>query len=161
MITTDTHVYFYSGREIYSNFHRTERQFIDPITGIEFSSSEQYFMWCKARFFGDAVSAVNIIHTGEPAHVKSLGRGVKGYDEAAWECVRPGFMTYGNYLKFSQNQAWGDELKATGARILVEASPVDRIWGIGRTVEEAAAGAPWDGRNLLGEALMTVRGLLP
>ena len=160
MITTDTHVYFYSGREVYSNWHRTKGQFIDHSTGLSFDTSEQHFMWQKARFFSDELIAAKIAGTVDAAAVKQLGRQVLLYNDKAWECVRLGCMAYSCYLKFAQNAEWGVQLKDTGSRILVEASPVDRIWGIGRTVEEAAAGAPWDGRNLLGEALMTVRGLL-
>lgn len=160
-ITTDTHVYFYSGGTIYSNWHTTSCQFTDPLTGFVYHSTEMAFMHMKALFFRDDRVAETILRDdGEPARVKLLGRQIRGYDDASWECVRLGFMTYVNLLKFRQNPAWRDELKATDNRILVEASPVDRIWGIGRSVEEAAAGARWDGRNLLGEALMTVRGLL-
>lgn len=161
MITTDTHVYFYSGSTIYSNWHRTHRQFVDPVNdNLFFNSTEQAFMWWKAVFFQDHDIAARIEKDYDPASCKRLGRNIKGYDDRAWECVRLGYMTYVNYLKYSQNPAWAEQLKATGNRVLVEASPVDRIWGIGLSVEDAAAGQAWRGRNLLGEALMTVRGLL-
>ena len=41
----------------------------------------------------------------------------------------------------------------------MEASPVDRIWGIGLAAEDARASQPeqWRGLNLLGYALMEVR----
>lgn len=160
MITTDTHVYFYSGREIYSNWHRTKGQFTDSATGLVFDSSEQHFMWQKARFFNDEKNAAKIAKTVDAATVKFIGRHIERYDDKAWECVRLGCMNYSGYLKYSQNPDFGATLKATGSRILVEASPVDRIWGIGRSVEEAAAGVTWDGRNLLGISLMAVRDLL-
>lgn len=160
MITTLTHVFFYSGREIYSNWHTTPAQFVDPITGLTFDNTEQAFMWYKATFFSDVLIAAEAAATTDPRAVKELGRKVRGYNDKAWECVRLGYMTYVNYLKYSQNKDMGDVLKATGSRILVEASPYDGIWGIKRTVEEAAAGATWQGRNLLGVALETVRALL-
>lgn len=161
MITTDTHVYFYSGGTIYSNWHETVRQFTDPLNGnLAFNSTEQAFMWWKAAFFQDHKIATILETETDPKTVKRLGREIKGYDDKAWECVRLGYMIYVNLLKYQQNERWGAELTLTGDRILVEASPYDRIWGIGRSVEEAAAGAVWNGRNLLGEALMTVRGLL-
>lgn len=161
MITTDTHVYFYSGSTIYSNFHTKPRQFKDPLNGdLTFSCTEVAFMWWKAVFFQDHKIATLLESETEPRTAKSLGRQIKGYSDQKWECVRLGFMTYVNLLKFEQNPEYLAELKSTGGRILVEASPTDRIWGIGRSVEEAAGGAEWRGRNLLGEALMTVRGLL-
>lgn len=160
MITTDTHVYFYSGREIYSNWHSTPKQLTDPITRLAFDNTEQAFMWYKATFFADPDTAARIAACTDAATVKRFGRLIPGYDDKAWETVRLGFMTYVNLLKYQQNPVMGDVLRATGKRILVEASPYDGIWGIKRSVEEAAAGATWQGRNLLGETLMTVRGLL-
>jgi hypothetical protein len=73
-------------------------------------------------------------------------------------------------LKFSQNPEWAAQLKATGNRVLVEASPVDLVWGAGLNEEDClkheqnssfvGASLVWPGRNLLGQALMTVRDLL-
>ena len=160
MITTDTHVYFYSGGSIYSNWHATPKQFHDPLADLPFDHTEGAFMYYKAVFFHDLSVAAKAATEKDPRNVKALGRQVRRYNDKAWECVRLGYMTYVNLLKYQQNPEWGAELKATGNRILVEASPYDRIWGIGRSVDEAAAGAEWLGRNLLGEALMTVRGLL-
>lgn len=165
MITTESHVYFYSGKEIYSNWHRTQNQFRDPITGLIFQTSEAHFMWSKADFFKDLSvrDTINSHISGsmdDPAQVKNMGRRIQGYNDKAWEAVRTGFMVYACYLKFSQNPEWAKQLKDTGDRILVEASPVDRIWGIGITVEQAAAGQPWDGRNLLGKTLTKVRKML-
>ena len=63
----------------------------------------------------------------------------------------------GNFLKFSQNAKLRKILMQTGDLTLVEAAPSDRIWGIGRSVNDAAAGASWQGQNLLGKALMAAR----
>lgn len=172
-ITTPDHVFFYTN--YLSNWWSTrdiKPQFIDPISGIAFNNSEESFIWQKARFFGDAETCVKIADhaqaRGHPRDVKALGRLVKGYNDKAWDCVREGAMAYSCWLKFSQNPDLAAELKATGDRILVEASPVDRVWGCGLDVEAAAAFAPpgardevvWPGRNLLGKALMMVRTLL-
>lgn len=174
-ITTDTHVFFYSGGSIYSNWHTTPRQFVDPLNGnLAFDSSEVAFIWQKAVFFQDHRIATLLEQKGmTAATAKQLGRQIKGYDDAAWECVRLGFMTYVNLLKYRQNPEWGAELKETKGRILIEASPTDKIWGVGLDIEAAVEYAKqrewdgvnprhieWPGRNLLGEALMTVRGLL-
>lgn len=170
VITTDTHLFFYSGAEHWSNWHRTTDQFEDPNTGFMFDTSEGHFMWQKARFFNDEKIADRIARTRDAATVKSLGRQIKGYDDKRWECVRLGCMTYSCYLKYSQNKPWGEELKATGDRTLVEMSPTDRIWGSGigmEDVNDVLTGRGighrslyWPGRNLLGKALMTVRDLI-
>lgn len=159
-VLNDTHVYFYSGRQCFSNWHRTPNQIKDPLTQQVYESSEQFFMALKARFFGDHETAGLIVAQPDCRKVKELGRQIRGYNEAAWDCVREGMMAWACLCKFTQNEAFKTELLATEKRILVEASPVDRVWGIGRSVEDAVAGAAWDGRNLLGEALMTVRSML-
>lgn len=168
-ITTPTHVFFYSGRTIYSNWHRTKNQFKDPLNNdLAFDSTEQAFFWWKAVFFQDHKIATLLERDTDPGSCKRLGRLVANYDDNSWECVRLGFMTYVNLLKYSQNPAWKAELLGTGSRILVEASPVDRIWGVGLDVTEAVAyydsaeykASGWPGRNLLGIALMSVREML-
>ena len=65
----------------------------------------------------------------------------------------------GNVEKFVQNPALKDFLINTQKRILVEASPVDKIWGIGWAADDEQAQTPeqWQGLNLLGFALMEVR----
>ncbi len=172
MITTPTHVFFYGGVH-YSNWHGDgTTQFVDPTTGIPFHTSEHAMMWQKARFFNDAAAMAAIAaHSavgGHPREVKAMGRTIKGFSKPAWDIVGESLVAYVVWLKYSQNAAWGTELKATEDRILIEASPVDFIWGVGMDVNAAAAhvqpGARdevvWPGRNLLGKALMTVRGLL-
>jgi ribA/ribD-fused uncharacterized protein len=61
--------------------------------------------------------------------------------------------------KFTQNEDLGAFLRATGRRVLVEASPRDRIWGIGMGASNPDAQVParWRGNNLLGFALMDAR----
>ena len=64
--------------------------------------------------------------------------------------------------KFGQNAELHELLLSTGDAILVEASPYDRICGIGIGCEEAMAGGveQWRGEKLLGRALMKVRDYL-
>ena len=166
-VTTPTHLFFYSGT-IYSNFHWTENQF--RYRDMSVSSSEVAFMLAKALFFGDSETAAKIANAKSSFDAKALGRQVRGYVDREWECVRLGMMQHVLLAKFGQNPEWAAQLKATGNRILVEASPVDLVWGAG--LDEAAclkhdqnssfvgASLTWPGRNLLGKALMTVRDLL-
>lgn len=113
----------------------------------------------KAELFGDDEMANRIIACPSPAEAKKLGREVKGYVDELWLNNRFQIVCEGNYHKFSQNNNLKDFIVKTGSRILVEASPVDSIWGIGMDANHPDAGNPekWQGLNLLGFALMEVR----
>lgn len=156
MIITDTHIYFYGG--IYSNWYPAS--FTDHMAQLTFANTEQAFMWRKALVFGDKEAQAKILAQTDPKEVKALGREIKGFDATKWSGVAQTHMLAVNMLKFHQNADLGKQLKDTGDRILVEASPYDAIWGIKLSVEDAAAGKPWQGTNLLGVALMEVRKLL-
>ena len=71
-------------------------------------------------------------------------------------------MTLALYAKFSQNPDLKAKLVATGEKVLVEASPNDKIWGIGLRPNDPNVQDPtlWKGENLLGKCLMVVRGLI-
>ena len=91
--------------------------------------------------------------------MKALGRGVRGFEEPIWRQNRSSIVIEGNYAKFSQSAALREFLVGTKHRVLVEASPVDKIWGIGLGADDPHAENPleWRGLNLLGFALMDVR----
>lgn len=132
-----------------SNFH---------IGGMKFTHAEQYMMYGKAALFGDYVTAQQILKAKHPREQKALGRQVQYYDEAEWVKHREQIVYDGNYAKFTQNPAMLAELLATDG-ILVEASPSDRIWGIGRGLKDPLALDPktWNGLNLLGFVLTKLR----
>ncbi|MEY9860600.1 ribA/ribD-fused uncharacterized protein [Catenulispora sp. GAS73] len=129
------------------------------VDGVRFATAEHYMMWGKARLFGDEQAAAKIVAAGHPQEVKNLGRMITGFDEDAWVAARLAIVTAGNVEKFRQNPDLLAFLLGTRDRVLVEASPVDRIWGIGlaATDEKAQDPATWRGLNLLGEALMAAR----
>src|SRR5206468_3685511 len=116
-------------------------------------------MWRKAQLFGDTASADAILAAGHPRDAKILGRGVAGYEERKWVGERFDIVVAGCLAKFAQNEDLGAWLVATGDRVLVEASPTDRVWGIGLAASDRRATDParWRGRNLLGFALMQAR----
>lgn len=130
--------------------------------GQAYATAEHYMMAEKARLFHDEASRQAILAAGTPGEAKALGRKVSGFDNAAWEQHAFDIVVRGNLLKFSQNPALRDFLLASRERVLVEASPQDRIWGIGlhRDDPRAADPASWEGTNLLGFALMEVRSRL-
>lgn len=129
------------------------------VSGITYNTAEHWMMAKKAELFGDDEMANRIIQCSSPAEAKKLGREVKGYVDELWLSNRFQIVCEGNHHKFSQNNNLKDFLLKTGSRILVEASPVDSIWGIGMDANHPDAGNPeeWQGLNLLGFALMEVR----
>ncbi|MFD2352846.1 NADAR family protein [Nonomuraea ferruginea] len=116
----------------------------------------------KALLFGDEVAAEKILAAAHPGEAKKLGRAVGGFDEETWAAHRYEIVVRGNLAKFGQHAELKEFLLTTGGRVLVEASPLDRVWGIGLAADDPAAASPatWRGLNLLGFALMDVRDAL-
>ncbi len=127
-----------------------------------YGTAEHFMMEAKARLFGDDEIAEEILQAGSPAKAKKLGRKVCNYQEDTWRQRRFDVVVEGNLLKFGQNPEMATFLLGTGDAVLVEASPTDRIWGIGLARDDSRASNPqkWNGRNLLGFALMEVRSRL-
>ena len=129
------------------------------VDGVTYPAAEYWMMAEKARLFGDVDVLETILTAPTAAAAKAAGRAVRSYSESAWEAVRYDVVVVGNVAKFTQNDELGRYLVSTGDRVLVEASPLDRVWGIGLAEGDEAAASPsrWRGRNLLGFALMEVR----
>ncbi len=132
------------------------------INGIRYSTAEQYMMATKARLFDDLETEQQILSAKNPAKAKKLGRMVENFNEDTWNQNRFQIVVEANIAKFTQNKQLGQYLKSTCPRILVEASPVDPIWGIGLAANAKEAHQPglWRGLNLLGFALMQTRNQL-
>lgn len=129
------------------------------VDGIGYSSAEHFMMAAKAMVFGDTGTAERIRAAPHPGAAKALGRQVRGFEEKQWAERRFELVVTGNMAKFGQHRDLRDFLLGTGSRVLVEASPRDRIWGIGLAAHDERATSPdcWRGLNLLGFALMEVR----
>lgn len=130
--------------------------------GRTFASAEHYMMAHKAWLFGDERTAERILAADHPREVKQLGRVVHGFDDQVWAANRFDIVVGGSIAKFGQNPELTRFLLGTGDQVLVEASPLDRIWGIGLASddERAASASTWQGLNLLGFALMAARDAL-
>jgi len=129
------------------------------IDDIYYPSAEHYMMAEKARLFNDLPALDKILKSSHPDDAKKIGRTVQNYQDDVWKNYRVDIVMRGNLDKFSQDENLRTFLLNTNDRILVEASPRDRIWGIGmgQSHPDAETPAKWRGLNLLGFALMTVR----
>ncbi|KAK1496702.1 oxidoreductase family protein [Colletotrichum cuscutae] len=130
-------------------------------TPITYRTAEHYMMHAKALLFTDPTVALSILKADHPRKVKALGRKVRNFNEALWNENRERIVREGNILKFRSAPELRKKLLATGDRELVEASPMDRIWGIGFSPDKAPGSdrGRW-GLNLLGKILMEVRTVL-
>ncbi|MGW0084512.1 NADAR family protein [Streptomyces sp. NPDC003393] len=129
------------------------------VDGVTYATAEHWMMAGKARLFRDAEAVRRALAAGHPAQAKKAGRLVRGFDEDLWARERFRIVVEGSVHKFAAHPELREFLLGTGERVLVEASPVDRVWGIGLAADDEAAADPerWRGANLLGFALMEAR----
>lgn len=129
------------------------------VDGRTYPTAEHWMMAEKARLFGDEAVRERIMAAKHPNDVKKLGRQVQDFEPSRWDAAKFDLVVTGNYHKFKQHETLENYLLTTGDQVLVEASPVDAIWGIGLAADhpDAAQPASWRGENLLGFALMAVR----
>lgn len=150
---TTKYTFFWQG--VFSNWARSNF----TLDGITFNTNEQYMMYKKAMLFNDTATAQLILKSSNPKECKALGRKVKGFDNVWWNdnCIEIVFR--GAHAKFSQNPRLYNMLMNTGNSQLVEASPFDKIWGIGLDEETAKKTNPddWPGTNWLGIILTDLR----
>ena len=159
MRVTDDYIFFWGS--YLSNFWlcpiESTKEMAVP--GLSFVCSEQAFMVEKAAFFKDQDTLEKMLLCEDGASVKELGRQVKGFDEKAWYAVSYSKMLLCCKAKFRQNHFLAKRLCSTGGRMLVEASPTDKIWGIGlwEGDDKVLDEKNWNGENRLGKVLMEVR----
>ena len=158
---SDNHPIFFFGQDnlngYMSNFYKI--YFVDK-EGNNYNCSEQYFMYLKCLTFDPTNTRllVAILNESNPSVIKRYGREVKNYDDNIWEKERYDIMLEALRLKFTQNEDIKKKLIETKPRILYEASPYDKIWGIGFRYADAIHQDKRNfGQNLLGKALMQIR----
>jgi ribA/ribD-fused uncharacterized protein len=147
---------FYGG--IFSQWAKCN--FYVPELSQKVNCAEQAMMLHKANMFDDTVMYDRILNAKHPSQQKSLGRMVKGFDPDVWGKQAVDIVAKINYHKFNQNPAWKELLLLTKEAMLVEASPTDKIWGVGMTEDnpDIVDQTKWKGTNWLGKAIMIARG---
>lgn len=152
------YVFFWKPFGPYGEF---SQWFYSPFTadGTTFATAEQYMMYKKAEIFEDheMMSAIADSPSFHPAQHRKMGRSTKNFNVGTWNRVSLAVVAGVNYCKFTQNERLKSFLMSTGEKTLVEASPLDRTWGIGFDSTTAAANVSLWGENRLGKALMMVR----
>lgn len=151
------YVTFYGSSDPFSNWHPASFSMEFNKVLYQFNSSEQALMFAKARLFDDSGVANKILKTGDQKLIKNLGRQVTNYDETVWADKRLDIMTNILIHKFEQNPKLLCLLLNTGDKVIIEASPYDKIWGVGLGFGATADKETWKGLNLLGTALMNAR----
>lgn len=129
------------------------------IRGIVYNCAEQFMMTQKALLFEDYDIVAKIRASKSPKEQKALGRKVRGFSVEKWDEYCMDIVYRGNWEKFTQNPELEKILLDTEGTILVEASPYDKIWGIGLDENNPLAynKETWKGENRLGNILTQVR----
>lgn len=150
---TDTHVYFWGG--CFSQWAKSN--FTDDETKKHFDSCEKYMMYNKAKLF-DKSFCDPILKCNDPKEIKKMGKQIKNFDQVVWDEHKYKIVVRGNYLKFAQDEQLKSVLISAGDRIFVEASPYDKIWGVGLYEDDdnILDEKNWAGENLLGKAITDV-----
>jgi ribA/ribD-fused uncharacterized protein len=158
MKETATHIYFFSDKDYMSNFYYSD--FV--VNNTKYICNEQYIMAQKALLFNDNDAFNQIMQCTKPYNMKQAGRKVKNFSDSIWLQHRNKILQDGLYAKFSQNANLRNKLLNTGNKTLVEASPYDKIYGVGlgENDEKILDENNWKGQNLLGYTLMNVRNLI-
>jgi ribA/ribD-fused uncharacterized protein len=135
MRKTNKYLFFWEGGSIFSQWnskkeYNKDYQFIDE-KNIKYSSCEQYMMYQKAILFKDEKIAKEIMSIKDVKKIKALGRQVKNLNINIWDQHKFNIIVKANYLKFSQNIFFKEELLSYKDLIFVEASPYDKIYGVG------------------------------
>ena len=160
MRITDDYVFFFSHKDVFSNWYIAPFTETEPGYSDTFCCVEQYMMWRKALLFKDQVIAAAILYHSmkrddekAQAYYKRMGRAVSGFNNDVWEEHRERIVMRGLCLKYTQNPDLYSDLRLYQFKTFVEASPYDKVYGIGMGMYEPGVLNPanWKGQNLLGK----------
>lgn len=137
-----------------------QREGLPSIVRCEFS--EKAIMLTKAAMMSDGETFEEMVKCPTPGAVKALGRQVKGFDDRLWTEHLDAVAYEVVRQKFAADLRLARLLLSTGDAVIAEATCRDKIWGIGLEVSDPRVQQPhkWQGRNVLGTALMRTRDFL-
>jgi len=156
---TEKYAFFWNS--LYSQWYTRKNLFKDD-NGVYYSSAEKYMMCKKAEVFQAHEILFKMLSTDNARMIKKFGREIKNFSDEVWDKHKLDIVIKANYFKFSQNPELLEIMKQHKDLILVEASPEDKIWGIGLhfSNDDVLDKCKWNGENLLGKCLMDVRSKL-
>ncbi len=150
VLTTDftTAIYFYTPQDgafgAFSNFSLHGFSYL----GQYFATAEHYY---QSQKFTDAHFRERVIRSATPKEAADLGKTQSTALRPDWSLVKIGVMHTALLCKFRTHAGIRDLLLSTGDTLIIENSPFDNFWGIGRT---------GTGKNHLGTLLMQVHAQL-
>ena len=138
-----------------SNFHLSPFK----IGNLRFHCTEQYIQYKKAMYFGDNLTANQIVQCADAFEVKRLGYRVTGFDRQQWKEHGYDLCIEGIRAKFQQNHNLMMLLKSTGNKTMVEATK-DRLWGTRIPLRDQRVLDPesWYNTSWMLTMLATIRG---
>lgn len=161
MRVTEKYVFFW--QDYFSNWAHIPGGLIIKIKGkdVTVPTSEHIFMIFKAQYFEDEEAVQKIIDAKTPKDAKAVGRSVKNFVAEKWDRVSSYYMTKTIMLRYQQDSKFADMLtdKKYEGKTFVEASPYDKIWGIGMGEKDPDVEdkSKWEGQNKLGRCLTNLR----
>jgi ribA/ribD-fused uncharacterized protein len=152
---TEEFIFYFSEDSLYSHWYKCD--FF--VAGEKYCCVEQYLMYRKAILFGDNDVAKKIMNSSRPSWHRMLGKQITGFDKKKWHDHCRTFSLEGNLAKFSQNPVLKEALMQSAGKFFAEASPYDRVWGIGLSLSnpQNLVRANWRGKNWAGESLDATR----
>lgn len=159
LMVNEKYHFFWKGKSPLTNWYQSIFYHRMGNSMLIFSCMEQFMMFSKAIIFNDLETGMKILNTAKPSEHKTLGREIKNFNQEQWDAVKENIVYQGLHEKFTQDSDLADYLLGTGDKLLVEANPEDKIWGIGIDEETArkTPEAEWPGQNLLGKQLTKLR----
>jgi ribA/ribD-fused uncharacterized protein len=145
----EKYYFFWEAFSPFSNWHLSDFTY----KGVKFNCSEQAMMWEKCLCSGDEIAAERVLMESDPRNQKAIGRSIKNFNVEKWDSTKYEIVKDILRHKFAQNPSILKTLKKHAGETFVEASPYDRIWGIGFTEADAIANKSEWGTNLLGKML--------
>lgn len=137
-------IYFYTPEEKYGMFSNFSEHGI-TIKEIFYPTVEHYY---QASKFENMEYKELIRKSNSPKRASELGKSKEQTIKSNWNDIKIDVMTEAIRLKFNQNTNIKATLLTTNNKLLIENSPYDNFWGIGRTGV---------GINYLGTILMRIR----